>query len=208
MQDSYLCEWTKSEESTCSVWRGCVPRDFGKCKTFLRYFCTKARRTSLWSNFNFDTIVCLQPCSRTLPKAGDAFDGEMSSTWTHRHFVSVQSHFCFLTRRFYHSRTRIGWIVCVYTAQGENIAIKNPIDWGRMDKDAFTIVLFVFSTQVTWREMPVISRQIGLRHDRTSFDKKNPKKNGAGQHTAFFTWTWRASFAKLTNDHLSLCLFV
>ena len=33
--------------------------------------------------------------------------------------------------------------------------------------------------------MPVISRQIGLRHDRTSFDKKkNPKKNGAGQHTS------------------------
>ena len=56
--------------------------------------------------------------------------------------------------------------------------------------------------------MPVISRQIGLRHDRTSFDKKNPKKNGAGQHTAFFTWTWRASFAKLTNDHVSWCLFV
>ena len=54
----------------------------------------------------------------------------------------------FLTRRFYHSRTRIGWIVRVYTAQGKNIAIKNPIDWGRMDKDAFTIVLFVFSTQV------------------------------------------------------------
>ena len=27
-----------------------------------------------------------------------------------------------------------------------------------------------------WREMPVISRQIGLRHDRTSLDKKNPKK--------------------------------
>ena len=38
-----------------------------------------------------------------------------------------------------------------------------------------------------WREMPVISRQIGLRHDRTSFDKKIQKKNGAGQHTAFFT---------------------
>ena len=34
---------------------------------------------------------------------------------------------------------------------------------------------------------------------------KNPKKNGAGQHTAFFTW--RASFAKLTNDHVSWCLF-
>ena len=28
----------------------------------------------------------------------------------------------------------------------------------------------------TWREMSVISRQIGLRHDRTSFDKKIQKK--------------------------------
>ena len=28
----------------------------------------------------------------------------------------------------------------------------------------------------TWREMPVISRQIGLRHDRTSFRQKNSKK--------------------------------
>ena len=37
--------------------------------------------------------------------------------------------------------------------------------------------------QFSWREMPVISRQIGLRHDRTSFDKKkSKKKNGAGQH--------------------------
>ena len=45
----------------------------------------------------------------------------------------------------------------------------------------------ISSLSCTWREMPVISRQIGLRHDRTSFDKKNPKKNGAGQHTAFFT---------------------
>ena len=27
-----------------------------------------------------------------------------------------------------------------------------------------------------WREMPVISRQIILRHDRTSFDKKIKKK--------------------------------
>ena len=61
----------------------------------------------------------------------------------------------------------------------------------------------------SWREMPVISRQISLRHDRTSFDKKSKKKNnGAGQHTVFFTWTWRASFAKLTNDHVSWCLFV
>ena len=63
------------------------------------------------------------------------------------------------------------------------------------------LILMPLNTK-TWREMPVISRQISLRHDRTSFDKNIQKnKNGAGQHTAFFTWTWRASFAKLTNDH-------
>ena len=33
-------------------------------------------------------------------------------------------------------------------AQSENIAIDNPIDSGRMDKDAVTIVRFAFSTQV------------------------------------------------------------
>ena len=38
--------------------------------------------------------------------------------------------------------------------------------------------------------------------------KNQKKKNGAGQHTAFFTWTWRASFATLTNDHVSWCLVV
>ena len=32
-------------------------------------------------------------CSRTLPYEGDAFDGEMSSTCPHRHFMSVKSHF-------------------------------------------------------------------------------------------------------------------
>ena len=40
------------------------------------------------------------------------------------------------------------------------------------------------------------------------YRQKKTKKiiNGAGQHTSFFTW--RASFAKLMNDHLSWCLFV
>ena len=33
--------------------------------------------------------------------------------------------------------------------------------------------------QLPWREMPVISRQISLRHDRTSFDKKIQKKQMA-----------------------------
>ena len=36
---------------------------------------------------------------------------------------------------------------------------------------------------IPWREMPVISRQIGLRHDRTSFDKKKSKKKMAQANT-------------------------
>ena len=36
---------------------------------------------------------------------------------------------------------------------------------------------FIVSTGYqSWREMPVISRQIGLRHDRTSFDENQKKK--------------------------------
>ena len=35
----------------------------------------------------------------------------------------------------------------------------------------------------SWREMPVISRQIGLRHDRTSIDKKKSKKKMAQANT-------------------------
>ena len=41
------------------------------------------------------------------------------------------------------------------------------------------------------------------------FRQKKPKKWHRPTHGfRFFTWTWRASFAKLTNDHVSWCLFV
>ena len=53
----------------------------------------------------------------------------------------------------------------------------------------------------SWREMPVITRQIGLRHDRKSIDKNQKKKKWCRPHTAFFTWI--ASFAKPTNDHVT-----
>ena len=53
-----------------------------------------------------------------------------------------------------------------------------------------------------WREMPVISRQIGLRHDRTSLDKKNPKKKMAQANTRLSSLEEPRS-AKLTNDHVS-----
>ena len=58
---------------------------------------------------------------------------------------SVKSHFWFLARRFYHSRTRIGSISSrARPAQSENIAINNPIDWGHTDKDAVTMVRSAF----------------------------------------------------------------
>ena len=44
--------------------------------------------------------------------------------------------------------------------------------------------------------------------ERVSTKKIQKKMAQANVHTAFFTWTWRASFTKLTNDHVSWCLFV
>ena len=61
------------------------------------------------------------------------------------------------------------------------------------------------------REMPVISRQIGLCHDQRIIDKNQRHKIMVHANTAFFTWSstwcWRASLAKWTNDHASYDLF-
>ena len=60
-----------------------------------------------------------------------------------------------------------------------------------------------------WREMPVISRQIGQRHDRTSFDKHQKEKKMAQANTRVSSFELeepRSPSSRLII--LSWCLFV